>query len=54
MLAGFLSDFFLFFEIGFLCFVVAMSDLVHGVEAIHGQYKLLTTASGFFLLLKYE
>ena len=30
------DNFFHFFEINFFCFVFAVSDLVHDVEAIHG------------------
>ena len=36
MLAGFRGHFFRIFEIESFCFVVAMNDLVHDVEAIHG------------------
>ena len=30
-------NFFRIFDIFFCCFVVAMSDLLHDVEAIHGN-----------------
>ena len=29
---------FVFFELIFFCFVVAICDLVHDVEAMHGLY----------------
>ena len=35
---GFSGQFFRIFEIIFVCFVVAMSDLVQDVEAIHGLH----------------
>ena len=36
--ASFCCQFFRIFEIKLLCFVVAMSDLVHDVKAMHGLY----------------
>ena len=35
---GFSGQFFRIFEIKLFCFVVAVRDLVHGVEAIHLTY----------------
>ena len=40
--------FFLLFEMKLFCFVVAMNDLVHDVEAIHGLFKLLKGSENLF------
>ena len=36
------------FEMIFFGFVVAMSDLVHDVDAKHGLYELLTASGNLF------
>ena len=38
---GFNGQFFVFFEISFIYFVVAIYDLVYEMEAIHSLWKLL-------------
>ena len=38
---------FCIFEIKFFCFVVAVSDLAHDVEALHGLCYLLTASEIF-------
>ena len=35
---SFSGQIFLIFEIDLFCFVVAISDLVHNVEVVHGIY----------------
>ena len=39
---------FCIFEIKLFCFVVAMSDLVHNVEAINSLCKKLTASGNLF------
>ena len=46
--AGYCGHFFLNFEFNFLCFVVAIFDLVHDVEAIFHLPKLLTASGNLF------
>ena len=48
MLAGFNGQLFHIFGIKLVCFVVAMSDVVHNVEAIHGLCKLPTASGNLF------
>ena len=48
MSAGFNGQYFRIFEIKLLCFVVAISDLVQDVEAIHGLCSLLTASRNLF------
>ena len=41
-------SFFRIFEINIFCFVVAIFDLVHNVEAIRGMCDLLTSSGNLF------
>ena len=44
-------NFFRIFKIMFFSFVVAIFDLVHDVEALHGQCKLLTASGNIFSVI---
>ena len=37
-------NFFVFLKLSFFCFVVAICDLVHAVEAMYGIPKVLTAS----------
>ena len=45
---GFDGQFFRFSEIIIFCFVVAICDLAHDIEAIHGLCHLLTASGNLF------
>ena len=41
-------NFSVFFKLFLFCFDVAIFDLVHDLEAIHGLFKLLTASANLF------
>ena len=45
---GFIGHFFRISEIFIFCFVFAICDLVHDVDAIHGLCQLLTASGNLF------
>ena len=42
------ANFFIFFKLNFICFVVVIFDLVHDVETIFHLPKVLTASGNFF------